>query len=83
MKRVQINKEKNEVVVNIDTNFYPSEDIMGATQAFSESCWVNVDGDAERILQVSLKPKSKEINLDKLGYEFYNYVLGVIENKRG
>ncbi len=83
MDKVRINKKRDETVVFLDTTFYPSEDIMEATRAFSESCWVTAEGDAKSIMQVNLKPRSKHIELDKIGYEFYNYVLGVIKNKRG
>lgn len=80
MDKIVIKKEEKEVLINFDTKFYPFDCILRAAQDFSDSCWVSVDGSPES-LQVMLRPKSDEIDLDTLGYEFYNYVLGIIKNE--
>lgn len=80
MEKITVNKEEKEVLVNFDTKLYPSDCIFKAAQDFSDSCWTSVDGSQEN-LQVMLRPKSDEINLDTLGDEFYNYVLSIIKNE--
>ena len=74
MERVKINKKKNEVVLSFNEKFYDKKFINQAVEDFKESCDIKKDKDF-----IFLKPK-KGIELDTLGYEFYNYVLGLIKN---
>ena len=83
MKRISVDKDKKEVSLTVDTRFYGRAAVLEASKDFTESCWVAVDGDIDDELFVTIKPKSDEIDLDSLGYEFYNYLLGVIQNARG
>ena len=39
-----------------------------------------VDGDVDDKLLVIIKPKSTEIDINTVAYEFYNYVLGLMQN---
>lgn len=80
MEKITVKKEEKQVLINFDTKLYPSDCIFKAAQDFSDSCWTSVDGSPEN-LQVMLRPKSEEIDLDTLGYEFYNYVLSIIKNE--
>ena len=80
MNQVNINKKEGEVKLIVDTKFYGSGAIMQAAKEFGESCWVLVDGDKDDKMLVSLKPKLKDIELDTLGYEFYNYMLGLVQD---
>lgn len=80
MEKITVKKEEKQVLINFNTNFYPTIYIFRAAQEFSNSCWTSVDGNPEN-LQVMLRPKSEEIDLDTLGYEFYNYVLSIIKNE--
>lgn len=79
MGRILVNKESKEVFISFNTIFYPSSYLHQATSDFSDSCWTSIDQNGKELV-VKLKPKSDEINLDTLGYEFYNYVLGIIKN---
>lgn len=74
MGRVKINKEKNEIVLSFNENFYDKKFINKATEDFKDVCDVKKDKDL-----ILLKPKEK-IDIDTLGHEFYNYVLGLIKN---
>ena len=80
MEKIIVNKEDKQVLVNFDMKFYPSGCILKATQDFSDSCWISVDYKDDNS-QVVLRPKSEEISLCTLGYEFYNYVLSIIKNE--
>ena len=80
MERVEINKTDKEARLSIDTRFYEYDSVLLTAKAFAESCWVYVDGDINSKLMVCLKPKSGEVSLEEVGYEFYNYVLGLMKN---
>ena len=68
----------NKVMVNFDTKLFKKEHVMLAAQAYTDSCWVLVDGSEESITAI-LIPKEK-IESQKLKDEFYNYVLATIKN---
>jgi len=63
------------VIVDFNEQFYKKEFIKQAITDFKEIC--EIEKTEEGLL---LKPK-KELNIDILGYEFYNYVLGLMKNQ--
>jgi hypothetical protein len=75
MEKVKINKAKNEVLVNFNEQFYQKEFIDRAVLDFKEVC--DIKKTKEGLL---LRPK-QELCIDVLGYEFYNYVLGLMKNQ--
>jgi len=74
MERVKINKAKNSVLVSFNENFYNKVHIDQAKKDYGEVCEIQSREDS-----VILKPKNKK-DIDKIGYEFYNYVLGLMKN---
>lgn len=74
MERIKVNKEKNEVSLSFNENFYDKKFIDEAIKDFEKVCDVKIDKNI-----ILLKPKEKT-DLDTLGFEFYNYVLGLIKN---
>lgn len=78
---INIDKEKNEVKIDINTEFYELDKIIESAQEFTDSCWVYVDRQNDSRVNVIIKPKSKEIDINTVGYEFYNFVLGLMKNK--
>jgi hypothetical protein len=80
MGQISVDKQAGLVRLVLDTKLYGYGAVMEAGKDFSESCWVLVDGDKDDKLLVTLKPKSNEIEVDTLGYEFSNYVLGLMQN---
>ena len=77
--KIVVNKHTGEVKLIFDVRFYKASSILKAIDDFSEACWVSADGDPLKSIEVTLKPKSKEICLETLGYEFYNYVLSAMK----
>lgn len=74
MERIKIDLEKNEVAISFNKKFYNEKFIDMALKDFSKTCGVEKDRDL-----ILLRPKEKtDINI--IGYEFYNYVLGLIKN---
>ena len=78
--KIKINKRKNEVILNLDTRFYDFNSIRISLAAFGESCNTSVDEDKNGVVRVILSPRSEDMDIDTLGYEFCNYVLGAMQN---
>ena len=74
MERIKVNREKNEVVLSFNEKFYDKKFIDKAAEEFKEVCDVKKENNL-----IFLKPKEK-IDINTLGYEFYNYVLDLIKN---
>ncbi len=75
MEKVRVNKAKNEVLLNFNEKFYRKGFIDQAVLDFKEVCDIK-----ETNKGLSLKPKEK-VDIDVLGYEFYNYTLGLMKNQ--
>ena len=71
---IKTNKKRSEVEINLNKNIYPIEAINLAAEAF------RVVGEVKISDIVAIKPKDK-CNLEELGYEFCDYVLGLIGNR--
>jgi len=71
--------EKNEIYISLNKEFYNIQAIKEAIIDFEEIC----DGELnEDIKNYTLILKLKEQNdLCNIGYEFCNYVLGLIKNE--
>ncbi|MFH0874558.1 MAG: hypothetical protein V1859_01380 [archaeon] len=80
MGEVLIDKNTGEAKLILDTSFYGYGAILAAGKDYLKSCWVFIDGDLNDKILVTLKPKSEEVSLDYVGYEFANYVLGLMQN---
>lgn len=74
MERIKINTEKNEVTLSFNEKFYNKKSVDKALKDFSKICDVEQNKDL-----ILLRPKEK-IDINTIGYEFYNYVLSLIKN---
>lgn len=81
MEYLSINKLERNVTINFKTSFYNLNAIMESAQAYSDSCWTYVDGNADDLVIVVLTPKDDSIDLKELGLDFYTYVLSVMQNQ--
>ncbi|MBN2013753.1 MAG: HxsD-like protein [Candidatus Altiarchaeota archaeon] len=79
-KKVSVDERKNRVVAVFDTRFYTPESIKSSAEDFEDCCRLQIRSWKDDITVV-LSPKSRDINLDFLGYEFYNYVLARMRSK--
>ena len=83
MKNLEINNENKEVTLRINPHMYKYEAIILASKEFSENFWVIVDGNRNDKITVNLKPKPdfiNDVNLNELGYEFYNFTVGLMQD---
>ncbi len=76
---ITINKEKNEVCITLNKEFYNNQAIKDSLLDFKEVCDGEVEEDKENQI-IILKPKENEM-LYVVGYEFCNYILGSMKNK--
>ena len=76
MKRVSVDKERNAAVLTFNEDLYPQELINKSISDFKEVCDVKFEDK-----NLVLKPKTKDVNIENLGYEFYNYLLGLIKSQ--
>ena len=67
------------VTLKLNSGVYLKKAVLLASEAFGENCWVNLDMSDSSFL-VQLTPKEPGIELEPLGYEFFNYVLGIMQN---
>jgi len=71
-----------EVRIEINPAFYSYEAVLLTKKILKDVCQVSVRK-KEDVILVSLKPKPKmKINLETLGYEFYNYLLNSVKEMR-
>lgn len=87
---INVEKEKNQVVISINPKIYPLEVIYSAAYVFLDKFYTIIDGDPETEIIIKLKakePASKE-DLEKAAFEFHNelvnysvYVVQAARNK--
>jgi len=73
---VWIDETRQEVHIRLDKQCYPEKFIASALQDFSEVCSGRQDEG-----KVILVPIGKNLELQKLGYEFCNYLLASMQNR--
>jgi len=71
--------EQDKVKVQLKKEIYLKRAVLLACEAFSESCWVGLSANEESY-KIELRPKQAGIELENLGYEFCNFVLGIMQN---
>lgn len=79
MERVNIGKK--EVSISINPKFYSFDCVKRTKRLFLKDCKVLIKKGRDSI-EVRLKPKSEKINLEILGYEFYNHLLNTLKEMR-
>jgi uncharacterized FlgJ-related protein len=77
----RVNIEKREVNVSVNPNFYNYDCVKKTKKLFLEECEVTIRKRKDSI-EVKLKPKSKKIDREILGYEFYNHLLNTLKEMR-
>ena len=77
MKKVKIDKTKNQIIVTVDSKLYPLEAVYGASYVFLDKAYLRLDGNPKKEVLVILKGKKEltEKQLGKLRDEFLNELL--------
>jgi len=80
LERVKV--KGREVRVEVNPNFYSYDAVLLTKKILANFCLVSIRKRDDVIL-VNLKPKPKmKINLETLGYEFYNYLLNSVKEMK-
>ena len=82
MKNIEIDNINKQITLKFNMDLYKYKAIVRALKEFSENFWVIMYGSKNDEIIVNLKPKQKfinDVNLNELGYEFYNYTLGLMQ----
>ena len=74
MSNVHVDHANNRVGLSVNTYFYDKEVLLKCLKDFEKVCKVSKKME-QNIFHISMVPK-EETDLDLLGYEFYNYLLG-------
>ena len=76
---IKVNKQKSKISILLNKKFYNKEAILQSLKDFKEICQGElIEGDN---FLVVLSVEEKEL-LEVLGYEFCNYVLGLMKNEQ-
>lgn len=75
---LEIQKDKNNVIVSVNPRIYGLSIIFSAAYVFIDKAYVIVDGDPNEEIIVQLKAKDKKADLEKLGREFNNELINYI-----
>ena len=78
---VHVDRKLNAVIVRIQTGLYPRATIEAACRDYEPACSAHLTQEGA-LAVVELVPKTKDIPLDTLGYEFCNYLLGLLKTKQ-
>lgn len=74
MEKIVVDSKRNQVKLLFNPSFYQTQFIDKAIEDFSEICHM------EKVDDVLLLEPKVDIDIELLGYEFYNYVLCLIKN---
>jgi len=70
--------KKDKIRINLNKNFYSLIAVEESLKDFDKVCYSKIRNKNQ--IEVILEPKDKKL-IKILGYEFCNYVLGLMKNK--
>ncbi len=79
MKNINVDHKNNVVTLYLNSEIYLKKAILLASEAFSESTFINLDLDKGEYI-ITMTPKDEGFDLTELGLEFFNYCLGIMQN---
>ncbi|MCK5343555.1 MAG: hypothetical protein KAR20_09125 [Candidatus Heimdallarchaeota archaeon] len=71
-KNISVDVKDGSVTFKVNPNVYPMGVIFQAADVFIEKAYVYVDGDPEKEISVTLKPKDDKANVEDYAGEFNN-----------
>ncbi len=74
-KMIKIDKDKNQINISLNNHLYNDSIINRAMKDFESVCEFKKDND-----HIIIIPK-KQKDIELIGYEFCNYMLGLINNQ--
>jgi len=74
-KNVVVEKKEGSVLVKVNTRIYPLAVIYQAADVLIDKNYVFLDGDPEKEVMVTIKPKSNDTDLEEVAGEFADELL--------
>jgi hypothetical protein len=75
MSNILVNQKDNGIKIKINTAFYPKEIILKTAENFKDLCWIDLAENPEGCVSLCLKLKNKNVDCNKIGFEFMNHLL--------
>jgi hypothetical protein len=74
--------DKDRIVLDFHTGIYTRASVMQALRDFQGVCMIDSKEDGDRMLvTLTREAKDEPADLENVGYELYNYVLGLMKNR--
>jgi len=67
--------ENNTLTLEVDKELYQKEAILFAAHKFIDRCYVDINPSSEKCVNVSFRPKDKNLKLGDFALEFCNELL--------
>lgn len=71
IKRLQ----NDSLIFEVPLDLYQREAILFAAHIFIDRCYVDIDPSSEKHINISFRPKNKDIQSDKVALDFCNELL--------
>lgn len=75
INNIEINRKENYVKVSVNPKIYPLNIVYSAAYVFLDKAFVNIEGNPEEEIIVTLIPKQPKTNLEALGRNFNNELI--------
>ena len=72
---ISVDSKKGEGTVRVNTKIYPVEVVYSAAYVFIDKAYFLFEGDPEKNLIVTIRPKEKGIDVERLCHEFSNELI--------
>ena len=74
MNKIQVDLQQETIKVDINTRIYKKEALKNVFDLLKDLCSFEIS-DSQNGCSVIIKPRSKGLDLNLLGFEFYTYLL--------
>ena len=78
---LEINKEKNFVIVSVNPKMHSLDVIYASAHSFINDAYVVIDGNPDEFVLVKLSPFKDDCDLENLGREFNNALIDYSASK--
>lgn len=75
INNIEINEKENYVKVSVNPKIYPLHIVYSAAYVFLDKAFVNIEGNPEEDILVTIIPKDLKTNLEALGRDFNNELI--------
>lgn len=81
INNLQLNFDKNFLIVSVNPKIYSLDVVYSAAKGFLDKAYLVIDGDPKNEIIVEIKPKKKASDLETLGRDFNNELIRFAADK--